>query len=50
MTWATIIAVAYFIAYNCYFGWNLAAQSDAEIICDGISMIAFVMIFMGREK
>lgn len=41
MTW--IIFILWFILYNQYFGWNFFPKSDAELICDGVSLLLFVV-------
>lgn len=33
----------FFMAQNKYFGWNARASSDAEIICDGINILLFML-------
>ena len=33
------VSIIYFIAQNSHFGWHTFAQSDLELICDGINMI-----------
>lgn len=37
-----MIAISYSISENSYFGWNLLAKSEAELICDGFQAILFV--------
>ncbi len=40
------IGIAYWLFETAHFGWNLLPQSDAEIICDGISLLilAFAIV------
>lgn len=34
-----------------HFGWNLTPQSDAEVICDGITVLLFALAILAyREK
>jgi len=28
-----------------HYGWNMAAKSDAEMICDGIALVIFALAF-----
>jgi len=43
-----ICAIIFGIIETAYFGWNFTPQSDAEMICDGITMIIASMAFLGR--
>jgi len=43
-----IFAIIFGLFETAYFGWNFTAQSDAEMICDGITMILGSMAFLGR--
>ena len=33
-----------------YFGWNSGAQSEAEVICDGIMLLLFSLSVLNRKK
>jgi len=37
------LAIAFGFFSNHYFGWHWTAQSDAEIVCDGISFVLFAL-------
>ena len=39
------ISVFFAIVETGYFGWNIGPESDAEIICDGITMLLLAMAF-----
>ncbi len=41
MSWVALIV--YGLVYNQYFGWNWSPKSEAEVICDGIFAVAFIM-------
>lgn len=43
MRWWILIATG--IYYNCYFGWNASAASDAEMVCDMLYSIMAIMCF-----
>ena len=42
-----IMALAFGISKTRYFGWNMHPESDAEIICDGITMLIGALAFVG---
>jgi len=42
--WWNAVPLLYFVSQNNYFGWNGKAQSDAEIIADGIVLIMFILV------
>ena len=44
------ILIFYFIIENSYFGWNITAQSDAEIISDLLFIILFSILFSRDDK
>ena len=44
------ILIFYFIIENSYFGWNITAQSDAEIISDLLFCILFAILYNGDIK
>lgn len=44
--WAAVI---FFLAQNNYFGWHGHAQSDAELIADGISLLLLSLSFTGSK-
>ena len=33
---------------NSYFGWNFEPQSDAELICNGITCLILAMAFLKK--
>lgn len=33
-----------------YFGWNFTPQSDAELICDGITLLLFALSFVAKRR
>lgn len=39
--WTT--AASFFFLQNQYFGWNAWPKSDAELICDGITMVIIAL-------
>lgn len=43
--WIVLGALTYNFTETAYFGWNWKAHSDAEIICDGISMLIMALAF-----
>lgn len=44
MGWIHIfVSVIFNFAETWYFGWNLAPQSPAEMVCDYISILLFFM-------
>lgn len=45
-----IMAMLYGIVETRYFGWNLHPSSDAEIICDGITILIGALAFFGTCK
>lgn len=42
--WLT--AVSFSLGETAYFGWNWTPASDAEVICDGISMLLLALAFV----
>jgi hypothetical protein len=50
MNWRIFIASQFFwLLETAYFGWNLAPQSDAEMICDGIVVIMLCMSWIKMD-
>jgi hypothetical protein len=43
-----LIAIFFGTGETAYFGWNPLPRSDAELICDGITMILLAMAFLRR--
>ncbi len=39
------IGLFFSITETAYFGWNFAPQSEAELICDGLSSLIVAMAF-----
>ena len=33
-----------------YFGWNHGAQSEAELICNGIMLLIFSLSILNKKK
>lgn len=33
-----------------YFGWNLTPQSEAELVCDGITTLIIALAFLPATK
>jgi hypothetical protein len=42
-------AFLYGLIETTYFGWNFSPSSDAEVICDGITMLIGAMAFLGTN-
>jgi hypothetical protein len=41
----------FYINQNNYFGWNMTPQSDAEMICDGITiLLAMLCVLVWHNK
>ena len=45
-----ILALLFGLTETAYFGWNLTPQSDAEVVCDGITFLIGTMAFIGGTK
>lgn len=43
-----IFATIWGTSETAHYGWNMAAKSDAEMICDGIVFILFAMAVMAH--
>ena len=41
--WRFFIAAVFWVMQNGYFGWHWSAQSDAELITDGIVMLLLAL-------
>lgn len=48
MKWLIILLM--FVSETRYFGWNLSAKSDAEIICDLIILATAAIAFAAEHK
>jgi len=35
--------IAFWLMETAYFGWNATPKSDAELICDGISLLIWAL-------
>jgi len=47
INWTIMFFAMFFgLSETAYFGWNFSAQSDAEMVCDGITMIIASMAFL----
>lgn len=44
-----ILGITFLIRQNQYFGWNSLPKSDAELICDGITLIIFSLAFISKK-
>jgi len=42
------IAVIYGFWQTAFFGWNALPSSDAEIVCDGITVLILALAFRGK--
>lgn len=50
MNWpVAAVAAWFFLLENSYFGWNFRPMSDAEIICDGLTLLIFATAFLGAK-
>lgn len=45
--WWHTVPFWFFIQQNNYYGWNGKAESDAELIVDGITFLLFVLVGIG---
>ncbi len=45
-----VIALAWAVIYNNFFGWNFSSKTPEEIICDGIFAILMSMSITGYKK
>lgn len=43
-----IVAAIFGWIETAHYGWNMAAQSDAEMICDGIAMLMFCLAWVAH--
>jgi hypothetical protein len=41
-----VLASAFGLIETAYFGWNMTPQSEAELICDGITLVLFALAFL----
>lgn len=41
-----LLSLMFGVMETAYFGWNLTPQSDAEMICDGITLLIFALAFV----
>lgn len=48
--WLFFIALWFWLIETHHFGWNMAPQSDAEMICDGIAMLLLSIAISYRDK
>lgn len=44
-----ILAAFFGLFETAYFGWNFAPQSDAEMICDGITFLLFALAYLRKS-
>jgi len=44
-----IFPVAFFIAQNCYFGWNAKPKSDAELMADGLTIAMMMAAYLASR-
>lgn len=45
-----LIAVAFFIEQNLFWGWNIMPASERELITDGFNMILFALAWQSPRK
>ena len=46
INWYTFgLAMFFSVVETNYFGWNMTPQSEAELICDGITLLLFALSF-----
>lgn len=48
--WIFLMACLFSIAETGHFGNNLLPHSDAEFICDGITLVLFALSIRGEAK
>ena len=46
--WIVFFSVSFGLMETAYFGWNFTPQSDAEMICDGITILIGALAFLGK--
>lgn len=44
------LAIVFGLIETAYFGWNMFPHSNAEIICDGISILICALAFLDFSK
>jgi hypothetical protein len=47
MIW--IAAILFGLSETAYFGWNWSPKSDAEMVCDGITMILAALALLSLK-
>lgn len=48
--WMFVLAIAWFVGENRYFGWNWTAQSGAELLADFGVYVLLALAFMARSN
>ena len=38
------------VVETAHFGWNFTPQSDAEMICDGITILIMALSLVGKQS
>lgn len=47
--YSIIWIVIWVISFNSYFGWNWIPKSDAELICDGLTVLMVIITIMMKK-
>lgn len=45
--WWYLVPTQFFISQNNFYGWNGRAESELELIADGITLMLFVLVGIG---
>jgi hypothetical protein len=45
-----LLGVFFGLVETAHFGWNVTPKSDAEMICDGITVLIFAMSLLAPVK
>lgn len=40
------IALVFSVMKNAHFGWHLVPESDAELVCDGMTVLMFCLALL----
>jgi hypothetical protein len=40
------MALVFSLVKNAYFGWHLTPESDAELVCDGMTVLMFCLALL----
>ena len=44
------LALTFGLMQTAHFGWNVTPTSDAEVICDGITLLIGALAFLKQAK